>query len=270
MTDSFFDADEQAFVDQYLQQGFVSFELDPSLLDNLREKLFIGARDLVTMPADLTADVFFDQIHNWVPVADLNRVRLGLIRHLNHDQAVRPLLYRMAKQPLAWIVGNELAMQRSLNLSIQFPRDASSLLPLHSDVWSGNSPYEVVFWLPLVDCYGTKSMYVLPKLQTDAVLAEFDRYADFSAEAFFKAIQDDVVWMEVPRGHGLIFWHGLIHGNRVNEETDTRWSMNTRFKSLLSPYGTKELGESFLPITLRPATRFGYAYRKPSIHKRES
>ncbi|CAM2007621.1 sporadic carbohydrate cluster 2OG-Fe(II) oxygenase [Acanthopleuribacter pedis] len=270
MTETFFEADEQQAIDQYLQQGFVSFELDATLLDSLRERLFTGARSLLDLPADLSVDAFFDQIHTWVPVADLNRVRLGFIRHLNGDPSVRPLLYRLAKQPLGWIVGNELAMQRSLNLSIQFPKDASSLLPLHSDVWSGNSPYEVVFWLPLVDCYATKSMYVLPKPQTDAVLADFGRYADLSAEAFFQAIKADVVWMEVPRGHGLIFWHGLIHGNRINEENDTRWSMNTRFKSLLSPYGTKELGESFLPITLRPATRFGYAYRKPSIHKRES
>ena len=34
-------------------------------------------------------------------------------------------------------------MQKSLNLSIQFPKDDSSLLPIHSDVWSGDSPFEI-------------------------------------------------------------------------------------------------------------------------------
>lgn len=265
MTASFFDADEQACIDAYLANGYVAFDLDRTLLDGLRRRLFQAARGLVSLPDTVGESDFFDHIHQWLPVPDLNRVRLGLIQALNQDAAVRPLLYRLAKQPLAWLVGNELAMQRSLNLSIQFPGDASSLLPLHSDVWSGNSPYEVVFWLPLVDCYATKSMYVLPKPQTDRVLAEFERYASLSAEAFFQAIEADLVWMDVPLGRGLIFWHGLIHGNRVNGEADTRWSMNTRFKGLLSPYGTKELGESFLPITLRPATRFGYAYREPSV-----
>ena len=38
----------------------------------------------------------------------------------------------------------------------------SLLLPLHSDVWSGDSPYEIVVWLPLVNCFGTKSMFILP------------------------------------------------------------------------------------------------------------
>ena len=53
-------------------------------------------------------------------------------------------------------------MQSRLNLSIQFPQDKSSLLPVHSDVWSGDSPFETVVWLPLVDCYKTKSMFILP------------------------------------------------------------------------------------------------------------
>ena len=37
------------------------------------------------------------------------------------------------------------------------------LLPIHSDVWSGDSPYEINLWLPLVDCYRSKSMYLLKK-----------------------------------------------------------------------------------------------------------
>ena len=27
---------------------------------------------------------------------------------------------------------------------------------------SGDSPFEVVVWIPLVDCYKTKTMYILP------------------------------------------------------------------------------------------------------------
>ena len=37
-------------------------------------------------------------------------------------------------------------MQRNINLSIQFPNDKGSLLPVHSDVWSGDSPYEINLW----------------------------------------------------------------------------------------------------------------------------
>ena len=33
--------------------------------------------------------------------------------------------------------------------------------PLHSDTWSGDSPFESVLWIPLVNCYNTKSMFIL-------------------------------------------------------------------------------------------------------------
>ena len=67
----------------------------------------------------------------------------------------------MAKEILNTIVGNELASKNSINLSIQLPNDKSSLLAIHADTWSGDSCSGSV-WLPLVDVYKTKSMYILP------------------------------------------------------------------------------------------------------------
>ena len=65
------------------------------------------------------------------------------------------------------------------------PKDKSSLLPLHSDVWSGDSPYETVVWLPLVDCYKSKAMYILPKEY--AKLLENLKYNKFkSTEEIYK------------------------------------------------------------------------------------
>ena len=58
-------------------------------------------------------------------------------------------------------------MQKRINLSIQLPNDSSSLLPLHSDIWSGDSPFEAVVWIPLVDCFKTKSMYILKQISTE-------------------------------------------------------------------------------------------------------
>ena len=44
----------------------------------------------------------------------------------------------MAKPYIEAIAGNELAMQKKINLSIQLPQDDSSLLAVHSDVWAGD------------------------------------------------------------------------------------------------------------------------------------
>ena len=54
-----------------------------------------------------------------------------------------------------------------------------------------------------------------------------------------------------------------MHGNRVNETRETRWSMNCRFKGVFTPYAEKNLGEFFEPITLRAASRIGLSYELP-------
>ncbi len=261
---SFFEPDEELAIQSFLQDGWRRFVIaERDALTEVKDRLFAWAREELSL-ADCDRDRFFDHTQDFLPVARLNDFRLALIGRLNADPAMRPLIYRLAKRPLDWLVGNELAMQRALNLSVQLPGDDSSLLPLHSDVWSGNSPYEVVFWLPLVDCRRTKSMYLLPRAANDAVMGDFQRYAKLSSEAFFEEIKSKLVWLDASFGQAVIFSHSLIHGNRINEEPHARWTLNVRFKSLLSPYGTKELGESFMPISIRPATRIGYAYRKPS------
>ena len=67
----------------------------------------------------------------------------------------------------------------------------------------------------------------------------------------------------MPYGSVLLFSQNLMHGNRINREYETRWSMNCRFKSLFSPYADKKLGEFFEPVTLRPASRLGLGYALP-------
>ena len=76
-------------------------------------------------------------------------------------------------------------------------------------------------------------------------------------------------WLEVKKGQCLLFNQSLPHGNIINTETETRWSMNCRFKSLFSPYGDKKLGEFFEPISIKPATQIGFNYKIPSIGEDE-
>jgi sporadic carbohydrate cluster 2OG-Fe(II) oxygenase len=187
---------------------------------------------------------------------------------MSREPWFRPAYYRLARGVLATLVGNELAMQRRINLSVQLPGDESSLLPVHSDVWSGDSAFEVVVWVPLVDCYRTKSMFILPRKLNDEHSKHLAGFRGKDTEELFQAIEPDVEWLTVSVGQGLIFTHTLMHGNRRNEEDEARWSMNCRFKSLLSPYDTKRLGEFFEPITLRAATRLGMTYTLPEGFER--
>ena len=76
-----------------------------------------------------------------------------------------------------------------------------------------------------------------------------------------------IKWLNIKYGQALIFSHQLMHGNKVNKTSETRWSFNCRFKSVMSPYDKKGIAETFLPIILRPVTKFGLMYEDPKTNK---
>lgn len=263
---SVFGEDEAKAIAQFLKTGYIIFPIENlESLTKIRRSLYENAVKLLKLTPTPTETEFLDNAQNFISPESLNDIRLGLIDCLNKDPKNAVLFHSLAKEHLGWIVGNEMAIQRSYNLGIQLPNDSSSILPLHSDVWSGNSPYEVVLWTSFVDCHRTKSMYLLPLEENQKIISNFKDYSSMNAEELFEKIKDKVVWLEVPYGHAVIFWHGLLHGNRVNEEDKSRWTVNLRFKGLLTPYNAKELGEYFMPLTIRPITQIGYQYQKPKV-----
>lgn len=265
MDESFYCKDEIKVVESFLEKGYHIFDLENlDLLNNIKKQILDWSRVFLGLN-EVSLDDFFDKTSNYVSPEGLNSLRVHIIDKLSKDKQIKKNIYLLSKTNLEFIVGNELCMQRAINLSIQLPKDDSSILPLHTDVWSGNSPYEVVFWLPLVNCFKTKSMYVLPYKQSTKVFLNFERYKNLNSEELYVSLKEQLVWLDVPFGKGVIFSHSILHGNRINEENEARWSFNTRFKAILSPYGNKELGESFIPINIRPATRVGFNYSSPKI-----
>ena len=264
-----FDRDEpSALGETFLRKGIVKAAVeDRAALDAIRETVARAAAGWlgVDLPADLAA--FLDTAHERIAVDRLNDCRLHVIGAMNGEPWLRPAYAALARRTLEALVGNELAMQRQINLSIQLPHDAGSLLPVHSDVWAGDSPYEVVVWVPYVDCARTKSMYFCDAARDADVQSRLADVRDGTVEDLYALIERHVEFLDVAYGEMLVFTQNILHGNRVNVEPGTRWSSNCRFKSLLSPYADKKLGEFFEPIAIRPATRLGLRYRLPELSR---
>ena len=85
----------------------------------------------------------------------------------------------------------------------------------------------------------------------------------------YDEVKPNLIWLDIPYGKVLIFSPNVLHGNVINDEPTTRWSFNCRFTGLFTPYGTAErsLGAYYQPITPRPVTRIGMAYRQPEGFK---
>ncbi len=208
-----------------------------------------------------------NNFHKIIKTKNLNLFRLDLIKKINSSNYKkldsRQHYFRLATKGIEKIVGKEIAMQNEISLSIQLPKDNSSLLPLHSDTWSGNSPFEVVLWLPLVDCFSSKSMFILENKNLKKFEKIYKKNSKNNSDQLYNSLKKYVKFIDIKYGEYMIFNQNLPHGNIVNKTNETRWSLNCRFKGLFTPYVNKKLGEVFKPISLAPASILGINYNYP-------
>jgi sporadic carbohydrate cluster 2OG-Fe(II) oxygenase len=106
-------------------------------------------------------------------------------------------------------------------------------------------------------------MYILEQKNYANFKTRMEKNKYSNSEDIFKLVKNKVRWLNVNYGQFLIFNQALPHGNIVNIEKETRWSMNCRFKSFFSPYGDKKVGEFFLPITTRAISEIGMNFEYP-------
>ncbi len=132
------------------------------------------------------------------------------------------------------------------------PDDSTSVLPAHSDCSSGDSPFELVIWIPLTDAYSTNSMFLLDEARS-TIFYESIRHGGTSP--LLSPAPND--FLELKYGQYLIFPPSLIHGNVVNLTHTTRVSLNVRVKSVFSPYLPK-------PV---PDRMYGAYYKEWHISK---
>ena len=248
----------------FLKNGYVIQKVE-----NLKSLIFISdfiykkSVELIKLKKTEKKKFNFNTLHHYLSNKKLNNFRLELIKSINNEKIFRKNYFKLAKNSIFSIVGNELAMQNNINISIQFPKDDSSLLPIHSDTWDGNSPFETVLWLPLVNCYKTKSMYILNFKKYQKFEKIFEKPKLSSVSHLYKLLKSDLEFLNIKKGEYLIFNQNLPHGNIVNKTKETRISLNCRFKGLFTPYRHKKLGAFFSPLTLRPASRIGIKYKFP-------
>ena len=117
-----YNADEANVIDQFLKTGYIIFPVeDLNSLAKIRSNLYENAVKALELDSPPPESDFFDNAQKFILPEYLNEIRLGLIDKLNKDPDNAALFYSLAKNHLGWIVGNEMAIQRSYNLGIQLP-----------------------------------------------------------------------------------------------------------------------------------------------------
>ena len=259
-TVSFLTPEEITLSDDFLQNGFVVCDAElPKTLESIRRDVtqisinWLKQNQLENNSFDLAIS------HDFVANERLNDLRMTIFTEINKIADIRQRYFWLARQSLTTLVGNELSMQNKVNLSIQQPNDESSVLPMHSDIWTGDSPFQVVLWVPLTDASHSNSMFFLPPRESHEARQRVTAGDFKSMDEIESEYHAQMITMIVPYGKVLIFDSNCLHGNVLNKTITSRWSINCRFTGLLTPFTNPErrLGTYYLPITTRAATKMG-------------
>lgn len=209
----------------------------------------------------------FNNFHKLISKKELNNLRFNIYKKINNNKLFGEIFYELAKNYLDELVGNEIAMQKKINLSIQMPNDKDSLLDLHSDIYAGESPFQVVVWIPLVDVYDTKSMFFTKPKHNKKMNSQLLNTNKFTTKDMYNKNKRKFNFLKIKFGDVLIFSPLILHGNTINKTKETRFSLNCRFKSLLSPYDVlikshRNIPNFYKPLNVKPLTKIGFNYIK--------
>ncbi len=206
-------------------------------------------------------DDFFNYFHLLkLEKLRLNNYRLKLIKFLSGKKEFKKKIFNAFSLELRRILGEDIAVQKSLNVVIHQPNNLD-ISPIHRD-GPENSPYEIVLWLPLVDCFKTKSIYLLDKKNTEKNL----RLLDSNKKSDSQTLKNRLVKLgklpNIKFGQAVVFWSCLLHSVPENVENETRWTFNLRLKNAFTPYGKKGFLDYFEILRESELTTLGLDFEK--------
>ena len=205
-------------------------------------------------------------LHKYFSKKKINSIRIDCFNEVNFNFKWEKMLKKNFFKELRNHLGSDIMMQSKLNLSIQMPNDKSSILGLHSDCWSADSPFQLNLWIPLTNAFKTNSMFIKDINATMNFIKSIKK-----KDKFPKNIQPSIKdFIKIDYGQYLIFNPALLHGNILNKTNKTRISLNIRFKSFFSPEPGKrnpdrKFGTHYKIFNLSKNTKFGMKYLKTGM-----
>ncbi len=247
-----------------LQRNFIKNGYVITEIENLKNLDFLKKYVKKQTNLIIETKTTLKDFHKKIELNEINNIRMTLANKINKNSWVRPLFYNLGKKKLSDLVGNELSMQNKAILSIQMPQDESSVLPMHCDVFAGESPFQINQWVPLVDSKKSMSMFFLPKKYSLQVLSNFEKYRKIGFQEIFKKFKDKFIWLDVPYGKQVFFCSNFFHGNTINYEDSTRWSFNIRYVNLLKSLVSEEksIFNFYKPVSLKPSTELAVQFNQ--------
>ena len=251
-------------INKLIKDGYFKFKLNEKLFSNN----LIILKNIISKK--IKSKYTLENFHNYCTVNNLNDLRLYVFKEINKNKKFKSNLFNSSKENVELCVGSELC-NSDINLSIQYPHDTSSLLDMHTDFFSGESLFQVNLWVPFVNVKKTQSLFIINPKNSIDILKEIKNKKKISFKGLMKKNQKKMKWIDVKKGEAIIFSPNCLHGNVINKEKYTRWSINIRYKNLFSPYtnyrNEKQIGSFYKPLTVKGITNFNLVHNFDEIIK---
>ena len=260
MTDTWFGPK----LEEFLDQGFV--KLPVSLGENFKNfEKEIGDFSR----SEVNAPLFpLDQTHRFVSADQINQFRLNAIRFVNKCPFRSQVLKELVPF-FKFVLGEDLAVQKSMNLVVVPPEDITSVIPLHADTWTGHSRFELTILFSMTEITPSHKLFLLPLKEWSKNERKLQGVTRL--QQIYEKYEKRFHFLDLKPGEVLMFWHHLPHGNGAHQVDKTHWSLNFRVKNIFTPYGEKGLGDYFIPYQVSCFNEFvfresEYAKDRPGLH----
>lgn len=254
---------------KFYENGHLIFDIENiEGLNEIKNKIFYFLKKKYLKNLDNTdLDNFFLHTDKYFNPSSINNLRMDVYSFINSQKWFMPTYYSFCKNILDILVGNELAVQNAINLSIVMPKDDGSILKMHADTYTGETPFQVVVWIPLVNVSKSNSLFIASKKDTLKINKIFPKLKNGFNDVE-KKLNNKIKFLKINYGQGVIFTPNIFHGSNLNKTKTTRWSFNTRYTGLFTPYSNyegneKRLGSFYQPITTKIVSKMGIEFEEP-------
>lgn len=237
-------------VENFVKDGYIVFDFySTAYLEKFRERILQKLRKILK-DETVTLERFHEYVSNDDQKIDIQyEINKMIWDEQLHEQIIRDnidIYYNL--------IGKDLDIQVQPYLRIARPNMAQDNIGFHRDPFYGSSAYELSSVIPLMDLNEKSTLMIEPGSHTKPpipytkVESETVKKGDKKSQLGFqyapKIIDTDYKIEAIPIPlkfrQALAFGLGIIHGQEVNRDSITRWSLDVRVKNSFAASGTKE------------------------------
>ena len=237
-------------ISSFAEEGYVLVSLpDQSSVKSVRRRLNDKLSEIMGQKFNL------EDYHQYIQNDDQHiEIHLEMLMFLHETELYLKVLAEN-KTVLVSLIGPDIDVQVCPHLRIARPGKPQDNIGFHCDIDYGNTSHEMSCITALTDLNEAGAVKVLPasharpRMQTVAVVNDKapkgSKLHRLGVPYSYKRIVDEgykenMVPVPMKIGQALCFDLGVIHGQEVNNSSDTRWSIDVRLKNILAPTNTRE------------------------------